>query len=327
MSQLLNHAHEPGRHCASTSVADLLRYHGIPWGEALCFGIGGGLGIWYGHLPGMSPSHVLHARSMDFERRFFERIGMEFTWQRDNDPTAAEVNLKAALTAGRPALLLTDIYHLPYYRSQTHFPGHCIIAWGYDEDRRVFYVSDTEREGVLLVPFDDMRKARVSTQLLTHHGDFYAPAALRAPRRLDEVITAAIIDNAHQLAASDPPYMGIGALETLRGNLTDWANVDDWQWTARFMYQIIEKRGTGGGGFRLMYADFLMQATQWVARIAELQLAELMLQSGRAWQALAETLRVLSEQETADTGQVESALTDVINSERGYVTTAVQLAS
>jgi hypothetical protein len=103
--------------------------------------------------------------------------------------------------------------------------------------------------------------------------------------------------------------------------------VDDWKWTARFMYQIIEKRGTGGGGFRLMYADFLTQATQWVAPIAELKLAELMLQSGRAWQGLAKTLKVLSEQETPDTSQVESALTDVLNSERRYIATAVQLAS
>jgi hypothetical protein len=327
MRQLLDHTHEPGRHCASTSVADLLRYHGVAWGEPLCFGIGGGLGIWYVNLPGMSPSRVLHARSMDFERRFFERIGMEFAWQRDDDPAAAECNLKTALTAGRPALLLTDLYYLPYYRSQTHFPAHCIIAWGYDEDRQVFYVSDTEREGVLPVPFDDLRKARVSTHPIIHRGDFYAPAAVRAPLRLGGIIVDAIIDNARQLTSPDLPYAGIAALEMLKSDLADWAGAGDWKWTARFMYQIIEKRGTGGGGFRLMYADFLTQATQWVAPIAELRLAELMLQSGRAWQELARTLKALSEQETPDTSQVGSALTEVINSERRYVANAVQLTS
>ena len=326
-TQLLKHTHEPGRHCASTAVADLLRYHGIPWGEALCFGIGGGLGIWYASLPGMSPSRVLHARSMDFERRFFERIGMEFAWQRDDDPAAAESNLKAALAAGRPALLLTDLYYLPYYGSKTHFASHCIIAWGYDEERHVFYVSDTEREGVLPVPYDAMRKARVSLQPPTHRGDFYAPAALRTPRGLDGIIVDAIVDNARQLADSDLPYAGIGALERLASDLTDWASLDDWKWTARFMYQIIEKRGTGGGGFRLMYADFLVQATKWVPRIADLKLDELMRQSGRAWQQLAGALKELSEQETANTREVESALTEVIDSERRYVASAVRLTS
>jgi len=308
MRQLLDHTHEPGRHCASTSVADLLRYHGIPWGEALCFGIGSGLGIWYVHLPRMSPSRVLHARSIDFERRFFERIGTEFAWQRDDDAAAAECNLKTALAAGRPALLLTDLYYLPYYGSKTHFSGHCITAWGYDEEQRVFYVSDTEREGVLPAPFDDMRKARVSVQPPTHQGDFYAPAAVRVTRRMDEVIAEAVVDNARQLTDSDLPHIGIGALEALEADLTDWAGLDDWKWSARFMYQVIEKRGTGGGGFRLMYADFLMQAAQWLPRIAELKLAELMLRSGRAWQEFAQTLKVLSEHDTPDTREVESAL-------------------
>ena len=325
MRQLLTHTHEPGRHCASTSVADLCRYHGIPWDEALCFGIGGGLGIWYASLPGMSPSRVLHARSMDFERRFFERIGMEFTWQRDEDPAAAEVSLKTALAAGCPALVLTDLYYLPYYGSKTHFPAHCITAWGYDESERMFYVSDTEREGMLAVPFDDMRKARVSAQPVTHHGDFYAPAAVRTPDRLEEIIIDAVVENARRLADSNLPYGGIGALATLERDLTDWGSVDDWQWTARFMYQIIEKRGTGGGGFRLMYADFLRQAAQWVPRIAELRLAELMLQSGRAWQELAGALKALSERDTADTREVGYALAEVIDRERRYAAEAVRL--
>ena len=327
MSPLVQHTHEPGRHCASTAVADLLRYHGIPWGEALCFGIGGGLGIWYAQLPGMSPSRVLHARSMDFERRFFERIGAEFTWQCDDDPVAAESHLKSALAARRPALLLTDLYHLPYYNSKTHFPGHCITAWGYDDERRVFHVSDTEREGLLPVPFEDMRKARVSLQPLPHRGDFYAPVTVSAPRHLETIIVDAIVDNARQLMDCEHAYGGIGALERLKADLGDWASLDDWQWTARFMYQIIEKRGTGGGGFRLMYADFLTQAAQRVGRVAELHLPELMLAAGRAWQRLAHTLKALSEQDVPDVAEVDSALRDVINHERRYAAAARQMTA
>ncbi len=325
MRQLLDHTHEPGRHCASTAVADLLRYHGMPWGEALCFGIGGGLGIWYAQLAGMSPSRMLHARSMDFERRFFERIGVPFAWQRDDDPEVAEGNLKARLAAGCPALALTDLYYLPYYGSKTHFPGHCIAAWGYDEQRRVFFVSDTERVGVLPVPFDAMRQARVSVHPLPHRGDFFAPAAIPAPQRLDTIITAAVVDNARQLLESSVAYGGIGALERLRSDLADWARVEDWQWSARFMYQTIEKRGTGGGGFRLLYADFLTQATQWVPRIAALNLADLMQQSGRAWQTLARAFKVLSESATPDTRETVPALTGVIDCERRYASAAAQL--
>jgi hypothetical protein len=47
------------------------------------------------------------------------------------------------------------------------------------------------------------------------------------------------------------------ALEKMRNELAMWKDFNDWQWACRFAYQVIEKRGTGGGGFRLMYADFL----------------------------------------------------------------------
>jgi hypothetical protein len=35
---------------------------------------------------------------------------------------------------------------------------------------------------------------------------------------------------------------------------------EDWRWCARFGYQVIERRGTGGGAFRLMYSRFLEEA-------------------------------------------------------------------
>ncbi len=328
MRQVIKHSHEPGRHCASTSLADLLRYHGIHWSEAMCFGIGGGLGIWYVSLPGMSPSRLLHVRSAHLERQFFQRIGMKFAWQTAEDPAKSEADLKKALAEGRPAILLTDLYYLPYYRSRTHFPGHCIAAWGYDEEEEVFYVSDTEREGVLPVPFEDMRKARIGVQLLNaHQGNFFAPDGIRVPAAMDEIIVAAIVDNARQLGESERPYQGLNALGRLSSELSQWAELDDWQWAARFMYQVVEKRGTGGGGFRLMYADFLKEAAAWVPRIDGMGLPALMLESARAWQDLAKTLKALSEQEKPDTMEVESALASVIRSERRYAAEALQLSS
>ena len=80
----------------------------------MCFGVGGGLGVFYGSLPGMSPSRLLHVRSARFENQFFERIGMQFAWQADEDPAVSEADLKKALADGRPALVLTDLYFLPY---------------------------------------------------------------------------------------------------------------------------------------------------------------------------------------------------------------------
>jgi hypothetical protein len=68
--------------------------------------------------------------------------------------------------------------------------------------------------------------------------------------------------------------------------------LEDWQWCARFSYQVIERRGTGGGMFRLMYARFLEEAGFEQAPIAA--------EAAARWSSLAEGLLAASEREEAD---------------------------
>ncbi len=58
------------------------------------------------------------------------------------------------------------------------------------------------------------------------------------------------------------PIEGMPALTPLRrgGRALGRRRSTDWQWCARFGYQVIERRGTGGGNFRLMYSRFLAEA-------------------------------------------------------------------
>ena len=51
---------------------------------------------------------------------------------------------------------------------------------------------------------------------------------------------------------------GLPALRRFADEVGGWPeSIPDWQWCARFNYQVIERRGTGGGNFRLMYSRFL----------------------------------------------------------------------
>jgi hypothetical protein len=49
-------------------------------------------------------------------------------------------------------------------------------------------------------------------------------------------------------------------MEHLARTFGEWAQAPDWSWCARFAYQVIERRGTGGGNFRRLYARFLSEA-------------------------------------------------------------------
>jgi hypothetical protein len=90
---------------------------------------------------------------MDFEAQFFSRMGMAFEWEQRDDPAAGEAALCHHLDNGRPAIVQTDIYHLPHYSGNTHFPGHLITVWGYDGTQGVFFITDTQFPDLIAVPF------------------------------------------------------------------------------------------------------------------------------------------------------------------------------
>lgn len=269
--------------------------------EAMCFGIGAGLGIWYLSYPGMRQSRLVHVRSADIEAQFFNRMGCMFRWDQFRDPIDAQISLYKSLAKGLPVIVQTDIYYLPYYNSKTHFPGHDITVWGYDSQERVFFVTDTEREDTLSVPFGNMRKAMYAKGgFFLMEGNQFAPASLPVPSDLPDVIRNAIVHNSRMILSEDFEYQGIPALEKWIGECEAWSRFTDWQWTARFVYQVIERRGTGGGGFRLMYADFLKEAAEIVPEISLHGLQQRMYEVAHTWTGLAHALKNVSEQSEPD---------------------------
>ena len=86
--------------------------------------------------------------------------------------------------------------------------------------------------------------------------------------RVDPPLLArSIALTAHEMLEPSAPGSGIPAMHRLAAHARAWRDSDDWAWSARFAYQSIEKRGTGGGGFRGLYAAFLEQvapALPWI---------------------------------------------------------------
>jgi len=90
-------------------------------------------------------------------------------------------------------------------------------------------------------------------------------------------------------------FSGLGAVERLAAEAGSWPEVaEDWQWCARFGYQVIERRGTGGGAFRLMYSRFLEEAGRAEAPLAAAAAAR--------WTELAGAFHAASERQQPDPG-------------------------
>lgn len=316
--------HRTGNHCGSSAIRDLLEFHGIQLSEAYCFGLGSGLGISYLAPSGAPVPYMVHVRSLGFEERVLRVFSPTMAWLTFGSLDEASRELDERLDAGFPSLLLTDIFHLPYYESKTHFPGHAIMAWGRSQESGDVFVTDTERPELLVVARDKLAQARFSDQEpFRHRGNMYSPDSLKLEGTLRDAGRFAVRQNAEFLATGSQ-CAGIAALGHWRDQLPLWANDANWRWTARFAYQLIEKRGTGGGGFRKMYGDFLDELAVLDSDIRLSSLPRMMRKSADAWTNLALTLKAASEGNNFPAVEIEAAITRVESAESCYVQTALQ---
>jgi hypothetical protein len=285
--------HRPGNHCGSTALRNLLAFDGIEISEEMALGLGAGVCFYYLRLEGQSPSRFTNGRVGRLEEQFLEVTGSSLAFETFDDPQESWEAAREAVDAGRPALLITDLYYLDHYGKSAHFPGHAVVLAGYDDE--VAYLSDTAFEELQLTRLENLARARHGThpvfpldgQMLTVPD----PGALTDPR---PAAPQAIARNARQMIE---PAMGelegLPALRRFAAEVGEWPDqLDDWQWSARFCYQVIERRGTGGGNFRHMYSRFLAEAGREEAGIAA--------EAAAGWTALAEALLRASDAEAPD---------------------------
>ena len=166
---------------------------------------------------------------------------------------------------------------------------------GYDD--QLAYLSDTG--------FTELQTTRLENLARARHGQhpvfplaghmFTLPAGVEAGE-VRAGADAAIARAAAQMI--EPPmgeYEGLPALRRFAVEVGHWPEqIDDWQWCARFCYQVIERRGTGGGNFRLMYSRFLAEVGREQASLAA--------EAAGRWTELALALQAASEADSPDPG-------------------------
>lgn len=286
--------HAPGHHCGSTALRNLLRFHGVALSEEMAFGLGAGACFYYVPLPGQSPSRFVNGRVARLEELFVELTGASLRLDTFPGPAESWEAARATVDAGRPALLLTDLFYLDHYGNSAHFPGHAVVLAGYDE--RDALLSDTAFEELQRTSLEHLAEARHAQHpAYPLAGHMLSVAEGEKPRDPRDAAPRAISSAARRML--EPPlgeYEGLPALRRFAAEAGEWPEeLADWRWCARFAYQVIERRGTGGGNFRLMYSRFLAEC----GRDAEAGLAA---EAAGRWTELAEAFREASEAEGPD---------------------------
>lgn len=304
--------HVPHTHCSSTSIQDVLRYDDQEFSEAMIFGLGSGLGFFYFRQEGGNPTCRFNGRADDLEGKFYTLVGSPLEWRGRWDPPW----IADTLAAGRPLIAQTDIGYLPHYREGSrepvHFPLHGVVVAELDEAAGTVRIADTFSPDLITVRLKDFESALVGEGSPMMRPYNIAEAPFVELSVTEELLAQAIRIAVEEMLNPNRRELGLPAMHRLANEIQRWHDLPDWKWCARFAYQGIEKRGSGGGGFRPMYADFLGEAGRWIPELRAIGAEQRARESGARWTELAALCKAAAIEgkpaALTDAGQVMAAI-------------------
>jgi hypothetical protein len=277
MKVVPGYSHNPGIHCGSAAMRNLVRFLGRDFPEEILFGLGEGLSFIYVEEQSVPPYIAIHGRTLDLEKVLAHRLGLTFDEDCAADSEGAWEYCRNSIDSGYPVLINTDIRFLDYFSSGTHFSGHRVVLAGYD-DGGIAYISDSEFPALMELPLTSLTVARESMI-----PPFSMPNCSAVIRGVPEL--------------PDDPMTGLPGMLRAIFDMPGWHEKSQTpDFAARFAYQVIEKRGTGGGFFRNMYTRFLIYLAGTLKPVRTSGLIDDMNEIASGWSRLALYFRDLSDQ-------------------------------
>lgn len=313
--------HQHAAHCESGVIASLLRHKGIDISEAMAFGLSSALSFAYlpfikmGGMPliayRMPPRFIIKGLAKPFNAKFiFEKFGK---------PQAGMERLNELVAQGKVVGLQTSVYWLPYFPTDMrfHFNGHNLLVYGRDGDD--YLISDPVFETTVRCPSADLQRARFAKGVLAPKGLLYYPQQIGKKSVQPEVALAAIRKNC-KIMLGPIPIVGIRGMRMLANKIRKLPN--DAPDTKAFVGHIIrmqEEIGTGGAGFRFLYAAFLQEAAKLANRPQLSQLADELTQIGDGWRAFAlATARMVKGRDPMNSAKLADLLLGQADAESKY---------
>lgn len=257
-----NFKHRHAAHCESGVAANLMTHHGVNLSEAMAFGLSSALSFAY--LPfvkltgfpliayRMPPRFILKGMSKQLQTRFrFETF---------RDPGAGMRRLDELLAQGQVVGLQTSVFWLPYFPEDMrfHFNAHNLLVYGKENDD--YLISDPVAELPQRCASADLQRARFAKGVLAPKGLLYYPESIGTTDVMPEAIKKAIKKTV-RIMCGPIPLIGVRGMRMLANKV---AKLDSSEYSLNYVGHIVrmqEEIGTGGAGFRFLYAAFLQEAS------------------------------------------------------------------
>lgn len=308
----LNFTHHQSAHCENGVTSNLLRFNGVDISEPMAFGIGSGLfyiyipflkvnqapAISYRPMPGIIFSRTAKRLGISYKREKFSSVEKSFE--------ALDRNLDNGIVTG----LQVGVFYLRYLPDfyRFHFNAHNIAIFGKRGDE--YLVSDPVMETTNVMTKRELERARFAKGVFAPKGHMYYPTSFPEEMDLGRAIYQGIKMNVNRMLAP-VPFVGVNGIAYTAKKIPKWLAQEGEKKTNHYLAQIIrmqEEIGTGGGGFRFIYAAFLQEAAGVTGKTVLNEFSERLTLIGDEWREFAlRTSRICKKRDKAESSYQDIA--------------------
>ncbi|MGN6568006.1 MAG: BtrH N-terminal domain-containing protein [Flavipsychrobacter sp.] len=263
--------HHQHAHCESGVTANLLSYHGLSISEPMAFGIGAGL--FFAHIPILkvngTPGTTFRTWPGAIFKRVTQGLNIDMHTERFRSPDKAMQALDETLDKGIPVGMLSSVYYLPYLPEafRFHFNAHNLVVYG--KENGMYKVSDPVMELATTIAPEDLAKARFAKGAPEPKGFMYYINHIPEHTDLKKAIEKGIKRTSWFMLTPPISWFGNKAIFVLANRIKKYPAKLTPRQAQLYLGNVIrmqEEIGTGGAGFRYLYAAFLEEAAQMLGR-------------------------------------------------------------
>ena len=284
--------HRQSAHCESGVAANLLSHHGLAISEAMAFGIGAGL--LFGYFPFIRinklPLATYRTAPGNIFKKVTSRLGIQVSRNSFKDQNQARAELDRYLADGIPVGLQTGVYWLPYFPPalRFHFNAHNLVVYAKEGDS--YHISDPVFGETVTCAAADLARARFAQGALAPKGKMYSISNIPSNIDLAPAIIKSIREVCRIMVRVPVPLLGTRGIRYLAGQVERWPERFGDKMAILYLGHIIrmqEEIGTGGGGFRFIYAAFLQEVAEVLGDSRYLDISARMTSIGDRWRDFA----------------------------------------
>ena len=284
--------HRQSAHCENGVVSNLLKFNGYDFDEPMVFGIGSGIFFTYIPFIKMNGIPVTSYRILPgaIFKRFSKRIGIKVESRTYSSTAKAMSELDAMIAKGIPVGMLTSVYYLTYLPDayRFHFNAHNIVVYG--KEGNEYLVSDPVMETTTTISSEDLIRARFAKGVAEPKGKMYYPTQLPKDFNIENAIWRGIRRAGFDMTEIPIPILATKGMRYLAGRMERWPERLGDRKAIQYLGNVVrmqEEIGTGGAGFRFIYAAFLDRASR-IANNTELyDLSKELTATGDRWRDFA----------------------------------------